>query len=273
MNSIMLSGRTCIQVESADHLTANTGFYHVNRVAPFHVLIYCIKGNIYVGEDEEELSVGPGELLLLKSGHHQWPTSMIREGTSWIYLHFYTAEPELARTDAENPIGRLPEIYLPQMTYGLHNSEIESRLFQLIDLIHSSEGAQKLLISSYLYEIFILLYENSRRTDQPDLADNIMHFLESASARALQTGDLEDEFHLTYKYMEHIFRNKTGISIMQYHTKVRIKEAARILRSTDLPISQVSEMCGFSDPLYFSRCFKKHMCISPRAYRLGKIAI
>jgi AraC family transcriptional regulator, transcriptional activator of pobA len=40
-------------------------------------------------------------------------------------------------------------------------------------------------------------------------------------------------------------------------------EAARLLRFTDLAISQIAYRCGYNDPLYFSRAFKRHQGQSP----------
>lgn len=44
-------------------------------------------------------------------------------------------------------------------------------------------------------------------------------------------------------------------------------EATRLLRFTDLAVGQVSHRCGYDDPLYFSRAFKRHEGRSPVAYR------
>jgi AraC family transcriptional activator of pobA len=44
-------------------------------------------------------------------------------------------------------------------------------------------------------------------------------------------------------------------------------EAARLLRFTDKTMGEVAYESGFSDPLYFSRAFKRHNGQSPSAYR------
>jgi AraC-like DNA-binding protein len=36
---------------------------------------------------------------------------------------------------------------------------------------------------------------------------------------------------------------------------------------TGLPINEISRTVGFEDELYFSRCFRRAMSLSPRAYR------
>lgn len=44
-------------------------------------------------------------------------------------------------------------------------------------------------------------------------------------------------------------------------------QATRLLRFTDLAISQIAYRCGYNDPLYFSRAFKRHHGQSPANYR------
>ena len=47
-------------------------------------------------------------------------------------------------------------------------------------------------------------------------------------------------------------------------------EAARLLRFTDLTVGEVAHRAGFTDPLYFSRAFKRHAGEPPMAYRGGQ---
>ena len=44
-------------------------------------------------------------------------------------------------------------------------------------------------------------------------------------------------------------------------------EAARLLRFTDLTVGQIAAQVGFTDPLYFSRAFKRQRGESPQAFR------
>ena len=44
-------------------------------------------------------------------------------------------------------------------------------------------------------------------------------------------------------------------------------EAARLLRYTDLTVGEISFRVGFTDPLYFSRAFKRQTGLPPQAYR------
>lgn len=60
---------------------------------------------------------------------------------------------------------------------------------------------------------------------------------------------------------------RTGRSTKELVTDRVMLEAARLLRFTDLSVGEVAWQVGFSDPLYFSRAFKRHAGASPQAYR------
>jgi transcriptional regulator GlxA family with amidase domain len=58
-----------------------------------------------------------------------------------------------------------------------------------------------------------------------------------------------------------------GISPSAYRQGLRIDNAKNLLSSTELPISEVGILCGFSDSLYFSRIFRQKTGCSPTEYR------
>lgn len=62
------------------------------------------------------------------------------------------------------------------------------------------------------------------------------------------------------------FKAQTGLTVMEYVLKTRIMIAKEMLKE-DLPISRVSNDCGFSSPSYFSRAFKADTGVSPISYK------
>lgn len=57
-----------------------------------------------------------------------------------------------------------------------------------------------------------------------------------------------------------------GKSPMELLRNARLQRAAQLLETKAYDIAQVSYMVGFSDPRYFSTCFKKQFGVSPRIY-------
>jgi len=64
------------------------------------------------------------------------------------------------------------------------------------------------------------------------------------------------------------FKKWCGRSPVEYRNSIRINAARSFLANTDLSISEIAFRCGFEDPYYFSRIFKRISGVSPREYRL-----
>ena len=64
-----------------------------------------------------------------------------------------------------------------------------------------------------------------------------------------------------------LFKNSFGITPNRYIVKLKTEYAKQLLRVAELSVSEVSELCGFSDIYYFSKVFKSEYGISPSDYR------
>jgi two-component system, response regulator YesN len=76
-----------------------------------------------------------------------------------------------------------------------------------------------------------------------------------------------DEVHLSPNHFSTIFSQECGITFIEYLTTVRVEQAKKLLRNTDMKGSDIAYDVGFSDPHYFSFIFKKTTGFSPREYR------
>lgn len=66
------------------------------------------------------------------------------------------------------------------------------------------------------------------------------------------------------------FRRATGTTPLQYQMSLRIVEAAQLLRTTSLAVSEVAFRTGFGDINYFGRQFRRIMGVAPGVYRKMK---
>jgi two-component system response regulator YesN len=76
-----------------------------------------------------------------------------------------------------------------------------------------------------------------------------------------------EHVNLSPQHLSRIFKNKMGITFVDYLTKVRINKAVELLGDDELKMYEIAERIGYSTQHYFSSVFKKEMGISPIDYR------
>jgi transcriptional regulator GlxA family with amidase domain len=54
----------------------------------------------------------------------------------------------------------------------------------------------------------------------------------------------------------------------EFVLRERLRRAARLLASHALPVKEVSALCGFADPNYFAKAFRRLFGTSPTAFRI-----
>ncbi|SEH03163.1 AraC family transcriptional regulator [Nonomuraea solani] len=79
--------------------------------------------------------------------------------------------------------------------------------------------------------------------------------------------DIAGEVHLSVFHLVRVFKEATGVTPHRFLTRLRIEEAKRLLRDTDLAIAQVAPRCGFAGPGALSAAFLRHTGTRPSAYR------
>ena len=81
---------------------------------------------------------------------------------------------------------------------------------------------------------------------------------------------------LNYDYVRKLFKKETGLTPHEYLTAIRMERAAKIIlsgvsnRYSSYTVGQIAEACGYAEPLYFSRVFKKYHGVSPTEYAKNK---
>jgi AraC family transcriptional activator of pobA len=90
------------------------------------------------------------------------------------------------------------------------------------------------------------------------------------SEHSLQT--YANQVGVTVGQLSRLCREVLGKSSLQVMNDRLIQEAQRELVYTALPIKQLASELGFEDDAYFSRFFRKHIGMTPKAYRAKSLA-
>ena len=85
----------------------------------------------------------------------------------------------------------------------------------------------------------------------------------------LALGTVAAIFFYNEKYLSALFKRRTGLRFSEYLNEIRIQRARELLQEGNRSLAQVAAICGFANPLYFSKVFKKLAGVSPTDYRKG----
>ncbi len=147
-------------------------------------------------------------------------------------------------------------VYL-QILYNNNLKKIESSndFNELYDLIHS-------MIIGYCDAV-----NNYKLKDYSTLVRKVVDYINLNLGNDLSVQNLADLFYISPTYLARIFKKEVNYSIVEYINKQKIRRSTYLLKDSNLPINQISQIVGIHDFNYFSRLFKKHMDKTPSQYR------
>lgn len=79
--------------------------------------------------------------------------------------------------------------------------------------------------------------------------------------------DLAQELGMSRTVFFKKIKNLTGMAPIEFIKDIIIQHAAQLLATSDHSVKEITYMLGYSDPKYFSKCFKKKYGVSPSEYK------
>ncbi|MGN1473884.1 MAG: helix-turn-helix domain-containing protein [Eubacteriales bacterium] len=214
-------------------------------------LLYVADGEISVCGKE----LRSGDFYLFYPGEPQNYIYKKKEGCRYYWSHFTGSRvPEL-----------LSEIGLCSGFHPGNNRKREANsLLHLLTEALSHPGEQH---SAYPLAVFFsFLQFLSAPPVKPFPFSRAASALENTERKVL-VSDLAALYHMSPGHFIRSFKQAYGVTPANYRILCQLRQAKNLLCDTEMPIGYIAEQCGFSDPLYFSRLFRKHIGISPLHYR------
>lgn len=125
--------------------------------------------------------------------------------------------------------------------------------------------------NSILFHIISMLFEDVNFSESTvnriSIIDEIKFYFDINYAENIKLKEVASHFGIHQNYLTRAFHSRFGISPKKYLMNLKLTKAARLLMTTQLPVSIISSSLGFEDQLAFSRTFKKTYDLSPSEYR------
>jgi AraC family transcriptional regulator len=114
--------------------------------------------------------------------------------------------------------------------------------------------------------------DHPRKEETPRLTqqqvNRVREYVQHHLDQDLSLAELAQQSGFSPFHFARLFRQMTGESPHQYVVNRRLETAQRLLKETDLPLSQIALMTGFSSQSHFTRTLTRHLGQPPRQYRL-----
>ena len=94
-----------------------------------------------------------------------------------------------------------------------------------------------------------------------------LNYLKDNFNRKITVADLARRSGMSQTRFFIAFKNVTGMAPVEYLIQTRLKESQRMLWLTKDSITEIALRCGYEDPFFFSKIFKKHTGTTPCQYR------
>ncbi|MGO4695231.1 helix-turn-helix domain-containing protein [Paenibacillus sp. 2TAB26] len=108
----------------------------------------------------------------------------------------------------------------------------------------------------------------SSRTSSGQLqTEAVRKYVDENYPYELTLSQLASMFHMNETYLSGLFKQNAGVTFSDYLTRLRMTRAAELLSGTDLKLTDIAMLVGYSSSSYFSTSFKKYYGCSPKEYR------
>jgi AraC family transcriptional regulator len=98
-------------------------------------------------------------------------------------------------------------------------------------------------------------------------------YIEAHLEDALPLATLAAVVQMSPNHFAHLFKQGTGLTPHHYIRECRITRAKQLLAETDLPLSAIGPQVGCTDQSYFTALFRKHVGMTPKAYRAATLQV
>ncbi|MCJ2136388.1 helix-turn-helix domain-containing protein [Methylobacterium sp. J-026] len=113
----------------------------------------------------------------------------------------------------------------------------------------------------------------SRDSHATILIDEVKAFVAQRADQTLSIDLLSERFNVSRRHITRLFRERTGLSIGAFQQGVRLAEARRLLKTTDLPIDEVAFRVGFESGSALARALRRRDGLAPREVRARSAAM
>jgi AraC family transcriptional regulator of adaptative response / methylphosphotriester-DNA alkyltransferase methyltransferase len=100
-----------------------------------------------------------------------------------------------------------------------------------------------------------------------ELVQSAKTLLEENYADKFSIQEIAERLYVNKSYLARTFKEITGVTMLEYHNRLRCERSKEYLRNPDYNLAYISSMIGYSSSSHYIRNFKKYCGCTPMEYR------
>ena len=215
-------------------------------VREYYLIHFCLSGRGSFTDGRGTHTVTSGEAFIIREGEVTVYSADENDPWEYAWIGF---------------IGERSDCFISAPSVASLPARLGERVRELvIDDVTASEP-----YIAVIYDLMYYLFKEHRVDSQTDRLRRVHRYIRYNYMRDLSVSEISHTFGFDRSYLFRIFKQRYGIGLKEYITKIRMENAARLL-CDGFSVAEVASMVGYPDAFNFSKAFKLHYGIPPSKY-------
>lgn len=231
-------------------------------------LLYMASGKGHFYFDGKEHIISEGNMILFRPGEAQMYYYYAPEKTEVYWVHFTGCD-----VDTILDYYKLPES--ENVFYTGTSPDYQWIYRQIIQELQLCRPNYEEMMTLLLRQIFLLINRYVQEgmkagSEVQNEIDKATHYFIDNFNKPINIEEYARSRHMSTNWFIRSFKQILKMTPMQYILSLRMSNAQSLLDNEEYSISEIAQLVGYDNPLYFSRLFHKHLGVSPSDYRKMK---
>lgn len=220
--------------------------------------IFKAGGKTYVLHENQAFLIVPGEVTYYQADlNNPWVYTWLgfngsRAG-SILEDAGFTSENPVINFDGRHIPGFMEEMLMVDINETGGALKLKALLYMVLSEVQKSAGSGA--------------RENRNINYRQVYVQRALDFIQKNYSSQIYISDIAKYLGLDRSYFSSIFKEGLSMSPQEYLINFRMKKAAELLQTTALTVGDIARSAGYTDPLCFSKIFKRVTGLSPLNYR------